>query len=584
VLRKFAPGLATILLAGLALWATGVLKRTSPPSTPPDTTRPDLPRFEDVAERAGVTFRHFDPATPRHLMPETMGSGVAWIDFDADGWLDLFCVQDGPFAPNEPDKTLTHRLFRNSRDGKFVDVSERAGFGTVHGFGTGVAAGDFDNDGFDDLAIGYLHGLRLFHNRPDGKGGRRFDDTTSASGLVNRHYSTSLAWGDIDGDGFLDLYVCNYVEVDLANPIVCTHPSGVTFQCSPTAFPATHHRLFRNNRNGSFSDMSLESGIAKVTPAPGLAVVMLDLDGDGKLDIYAANDLHQAYLFRNTGGGLFEEIALPSGCGLTCHGERMAGMCAEAADVDGSGRPSLFVTNFQNSPNSLFLNRGKMRFTDVSVSCGLGPPSLRTLGFGAVFLDADLDGNPDLATANGHVQRAARELYGVPYAQDMQLFLGDGRGKFREATATAGVDFRRPRVGRGVARGDFDNDGRPDLAVTGIGEPIALFRNVTETTNHWMSLELVGDGKASNRNAIGAVVKLSWSGGQRTHFIVGGGSYLSASDRRLALGLGRATQLDVITVTWPSGHVQEFRNLPAGTYWRLRERQPDAERVALSRE
>lgn len=580
--RKFAMVLATVLLAGFALWATGVLKPHSPHSTLSDITPPGLPRFEDVAARAGVAFRHFDPATPRHLMPETMGSGIAWIDFDADGWLDLFCVQDGPLPPNQPDQTLTHKLYRNSRDGKFVDVSEQAGFGTAHGFGTGVAVGDFDNDGFDDLAIGYLHDLKLFHNRPDGKGGRRFENITSACGLVNPHYSTSLAWGDIDGDGFLDLYVCNYVEVDLVTPIVCKHSSGVTFQCSPTAFPATHHRLFRNNRNATFTDVSRESGMTKVMPAPGLAVVMLDLDGDGKLDIYAANDLHQAYLFRNIGGGTFEEIALPSGCGLTCHGESMAGMCAEAADVDGTGRPSLFVTNFQNSPNSLFLNRGNMRFADVSIPSGLGPPSLRTLGFGAAFLDADLDGNPDIATANGHVQRAARELYGVPYAQEMQLFLGDGRGKFREATATSGIDFRRPRVGRGLARGDFDNDGRPDLAVTGIGESTALFRNVTETTNHWVSLELVDDGKASNRNAIGAVVKLTWADGQRTHFIVGGGSYLSASDRRLSLGLGRATQLDVISVTWPSGKVQEFRDLAAETHWRLREQQSDGERVMHS--
>jgi hypothetical protein len=516
-------------------------------------------------------------------MPETMGSGVAWIDFDADGWLDLFCVQDGPLPPNQPDKVFTHKLFRNSRDGTFADVTEAAGFGLAHGFGTGVAVGDFDNDGFDDLAIGYLHDLKLFHNRPDGKGRRRFENITPASGLVNPHYSTSLAWGDIDGDGFLDLYVCNYVEVDLVNPIVCKHSSGTTFQCSPTAFPATRHRLFRNNRNGTFTDVSHKAGIAKATPAPGLAVVMLDLDGDGKLDIYVANDLHQAYLFRNNGGGIFEEIALPSGCGLTCHGERMAGMCAEAAEVDGSGRPSLFVTNFQNSPNSLFLNRGNMRFTDASIASGLGPPSLRTLGFGAAFLDADLDGNPDLATANGHVQRAARELYGVPYAQEMQLFLGDGRGKFREATATSGSGFRRPRVGRGVARCDFDNDGRPDLAVSGIGESIALLRNVTETTNQWVCLELVGDGKASNRNAIGAVVKLTWAGGQRTHFIVGGGSYLSASDRRLSLGLGQATQLDVISVTWPSGKIQEFRGLAAGANWRLNEGQSTAERVTPSR-
>ncbi len=569
--------IAAVGVIAAAVFAGWLLFLREPPPVSPDIT-PGLPRFEDIAARAGVAFRHFDPATPQHLMPETMGSGVAWIDYDADGWQDLFCVQDGPLPPAKADRPPTHRLYRNNGDGTFADVTEAAGL-AASGFGTGVAVGDFDNDGFDDLAVTYLHDLRLFHNRPDGKGGRRFADVTAEAKLANPHYATSCGWGDTDGDGFLDLYVCNYVEVDPANPVVCKHPDrGTTFQCAPTAFPLTRHVLFRNNGNGTFTDATAASGVAAAPPAPGLAVALLDVDGDGQLDIYVANDLHPAYLFRNTGGGKFEEVALASGCGLTSAGGRMAGMCAEAADVDGSGRPSLFVTNFQNSPNTLFLNRDGRRFTDVSQASGLGPPSLDRLGFGAAFLDADQDGNPDLAVANGHVQRVARELHGVPYAQEAQLFLGDGKGAFRDASATAGADFLRPRVGRGLARCDFDNDGRPDLALSGVGEPVAVLRNTIETPNNWVSLELIGDGKRSNRNAVGARVKVEWAGGSRTHFVVGGGSYLSASDRRLALGLGAAGKLDRVTVAWPSGATQEFRDLGAGAFWRLREGKPEGEK------
>jgi hypothetical protein len=571
--------LAAVAAAGAAVWAVGPLLRRaadapSPPAAPV--------WFEDVGERAGVRFRHFDPATPLNQIPETMGSGVAWIDYDGDGWPDLFCVQAAPLPPAAPDPAHTHKLYRNNRDGTFADVTAAVGLDRA-AFGTGVAVGDYDNDGFDDLLVTALGGLTLFHNVPDAAapGGRRFADVTAAAGLSDPHYATSAAWGDFDGDGGLDLYVCNYVEIDPARPVVCRQQgTGRVFQCAPTAYPATTHRLYRNNRDGTFADVSASAGVAAVPPAPGLGVVVVDLDGDGRPDIYVANDLSPAYLFRNKGGWAFEEVALRSGCGLGENGSRLAGMGVEAGDLDGTGRPSLFVTNFQSAPNAVFLNRGRLQFVDGSSASGLGPASLNRLKFGTALLDADLDGNLDIAVANGHVERGAREVLGVPYAQPAQLFVGDGGGRYRDASDGCGADFVRPRVGRGLARCDYDNDGRPDLALSGVGEPTAVLRNVADTGNGWVSLELLGDGRGSNRNAIGAVVRVEWAGAVRHHFVTGGGSYLSASDRRLALGVGpTATRLDRVTVRWPSGKAQEFRDLPVRAFWRLHEGRAEPERV-----
>ncbi|HEX4612395.1 MAG TPA: VCBS repeat-containing protein, partial [Urbifossiella sp.] len=388
--------LAAAVAAGAVVWAGTLLTRRPGTDALPGPPA-GQPWFEDRAAPAGVGFRHFDPATPLNQIPETMGSGVAWIDYDADGWFDLFCVQAGPLPPGRVDDPPTHKLYRNNRDGTFSDVTVQAGLDRP-GFGTGVAVGDYDNDGFDDLVVTALGGVSLFHNVPAAGGGRRFVDVAAAAGLSDPHYATSCAWGDLDGDGALDLYVCNYVEIDPARPVTCRHEgTGRVFQCSPTAYPATTHRLYRNNRDGTFTDVSGASGVGAARPAPGLGVVIADLDGDGRPDVYVANDLHPAYLFRNKGGWAFDEVALRSGCGLGEGGARIAGMGVEAGDLDGSGRPSLFVTNFQNAPNTVFLNRGGFRFDNGTTTTGLGPPSLNRLGFGTVLFDADLDGNPDLA-------------------------------------------------------------------------------------------------------------------------------------------------------------------------------------------
>ncbi|HKA08086.1 MAG TPA: CRTAC1 family protein [Gemmataceae bacterium] len=383
----------------------------------------------------------------------------------------------------------------------------------------------------------------------------------------------------MDGDGLLDLYVCNYVEIDPSKPITCKHEKGHYFACSPIVFPQTTHRLFRNKGNGKFEDVSHSSGIASAAPAAGLGVVIADLDGDGKPEIYVANDMGQAYLFRNLGSMRFREEGLYAGVALGPGGVRMAGMGIEVADLDGSGRPSLFVTNFQGLPNAFFQNRGGLRFNDASFRSGLGGPSIERLGFGVCAIDVDLDGNLDLAVANGHVNRFAKELFGVPYAQSAQLFVGDGAGKFRDRSTACGSSFVQPRVGRGLARADFDNDGHPDLALSSVGAGVALFRNLAISPHAWASVELIGDGKRSNRNAIGAALVAESAGRTQHHFVVGGGSYLSANDRRVLLGLGDANKVDRLTVRWPSGDTQEFHDLAARTHWRVREGNPTPERV-----
>ena len=530
------------------------------------------PRFEDITIASGIDFLHFDPSTPQNNILETMGSGLGWIDYNNDGWLDLLCVQDGPIRTSPTDGSLpTNKLYRNNGDRTFADVTEAVGLDRS-GFGMGCAVGDFDNDGFDDLVVTSWGGVTLYHNKSDGDGDRHFVDVTARAGLVDPHWATSCGWGDVDNDGDLDLYVCNYAEVDLTNYPRCEYgPKKIVFSCAPWNFSSVSHRLYRNDGDGRFVDVTESSGIADASPAHGLGVILTDLDGDGRIDIYVVNDLRPAYLYHNQGDCRFVEKALFSGCALGSSGENIAGMGVDAGDVDESGWPSLFVTNFHFSQNVLYLNAGGLLFHYGTHRSGLGRPSIDRLGFGTVFCDFDLDGRLDLAVANGHVERNAVEVFGATYAQNAQLFQGQGAGRFRDGSADAGAYFREMRVGRGLAWADFDNDGRPDLAFSHNGGPIALLHNRTESKNGWLCLELVGDGKQSNRNAIGARIEVETTIGKQVRFINGGGSYLSASARRLLVGLGPAQRAERVTVKWPSGRVQTYDNLVGKRHWRLHE-------------
>ena len=499
----------------------------------PIQSTPRKPFFVDVTGPAGIAFKHFDSATPMHYIPEVMGSGIGWIDYDADGWIDLFCVQAGPLrADGSIQSAPTHKLFRNNRNGTFGDVTAQVGLNRA-GYGMGCAVGDYDNDGFDDLVVTYLSGVSLFHNEPDGKGGRRFVDVSSTSGIVNPHWGTSCGWGDVDGDGLLDLYICNYVEIDLKNYKTCENTDiKQRYVCPPTVFPTTSHRLFRNLGGGKFEDASITSGIAALKPGAGLGVALADLDGDGRTDIYVANDMSPAAVLHNVGGGRFKDVGAIRGTTLMPNGRFMAGMGVAVGDIDGSGRPSILVANYQDEPTMVFRNRGGMVFREWSHPSGLGPATLKTLGFGIELFDADLDGNLDVAIANGHVVRNSQALFKAPYEQPAQMLTGDGQGRFVDVSESSGTYFRENHVGRGLAVGDFDNDGRPDLAFANNSGPARLLQNQTETANHWLRLELVGDGKNCNRNAIGSRIEIEVGGQKLVHFVTGGGSYLSASDRR----------------------------------------------------
>ncbi len=530
------------------------------------------PQFDDITTASGIDFLHFNSATPQNTILETMGSGLGWIDYNNDGWLDLFCIQDGPIRPSPTDVSLpTNKLYRNNGDRTFADVTKAVGL-DHSSFGMGCAVGDFDNDGFDDLVVTSWGGLVLYHNERDGGGDRHFVNVSKTAGLNDPHWATSCGWSDVDNDGDLDLYVCNYAEVDLANYPRCEYgPKRIVFSCAPWNFASVSHRLYRNDGDGKFVDVTESSGIADASPAHGLGVVLTDLDGDGRIDIYVVNDLRPAYLFHNQGDCKFVEKALFCGCALGSSGENIAGMGVDAGDVDESGRPSLFVTNFHFSQNVLYLNAGGLLFHYGTHRSGLGRPSIDRLGFGTVFGDFDLDGRLDLAVANGHVERNASEVFGARYAQEAQLFVGQGSGRFRDGSSESGDYFREPRVGRGLAYADFDNDGLMDLAFSHNGGPIALLHNRTETKNGWLRLELLGDGKKNNRNAIGARVEIETTEGTQVRFLNGGGSYLSASERRLLVGLGTAHQADRITVRWPSGNEQTYRNLEGNRHWRLHE-------------
>jgi enediyne biosynthesis protein E4 len=434
------------------------------------------------------------------------------------------------------------------------------------GCGQGVAIGDIDNDGYPDLFLTcYGKPNVLYHNVSDGKGGRRFVDITARAGIAEHpdwksrpNFSTSAAFLDYNNDGLLDLFVCSYVKVDVNHyPRCISAKSGKRYTCQPNLFEGTRSTLYRNNGDGTFTDVTKEAGVDD----PGgkaLGVVALDFDDDGLTDIFVANDGEPNFFFRNLGNGRFASLGPLSGCAVNFAGERQAYMGVDADDLDGDGRPDLFVTAFSRETNTFFRNEGGCHFLDVTRGSGLGPPSWYMLGFGTLFLDVDRDGSLDIVVVNGHVARYVDDEGepNITFRQPAQFFLNDGTGRFRDVSAVSGAYFKQPHVGRGIAACDYDNDGHLDLAVSNNGERAYLLHNESKTPHHWIRLELRGT--KSNRDAVGAKVTLQVGARKLVRHRKGGGSYLSASDPRLLLGVGAATQVDRVEVRWPSGRVQHF--------------------------
>ena len=513
----------------------------------------------DVTGPSRLAFTHNSGAYGGKLLPETLGAGCAFLDYDADGWQDILLV-NGMDWPGHVRKRSTLALFRNNRDGTFTDVTRAAGL-DVEMYGMGVAVGDWNNDGFPDLLVTCVGQNRLFRNT--GKGG--FVDVTKGSGLDARQaFSTSAVWVDIDRDGLLDLFVCNYVRWSADADVFCSLDGKNKSYCTPEAYRGTTSWLFRNNGNGTFTDITAKSGVFD-TSSKALGVAMLDFDQDGWPDLFVANDTQPNKLYRNQRNGTFAEVAVKAGLAFSADGKARAGMGVDAADLDGSGRPSVAVTNFDNEMVGLYRPSAPGAYDDAAVRAGIGAPSRNTLGFGCVFADLDLDGHQDLIVVNGHIDETVRNIRGnVGYAQPPHLFHNRGDGTFRDRAAEAGRVFAEPRVGRGLAYGDFDNDGDVDLLMTANNGAARLFRNDQAGGNRSLRIRLIGT--KSNRDGIGSLVRVFHGGTSQSRLVKSGSSYLSQSELPLTFGIGRRDRVDRVVVQWPSGGTEEFANVAAGQY------------------
>jgi hypothetical protein len=504
------------------------------------------------------------------IPPITFSGGVGLLDFDRDGRLDVFLVQSGRFPPGPGSSGEGDRLFRNRGDGTFEDATTRAGLGGDHGYGHGVAVGDVDNDGFPDLFVTRWRSYALYRNRGDGT----FEDATATWGLAGgRDWPTSAAFADLDGDGDLDLYVCHYIAWDEHEDHACVDPADPgRYNCNPRNFPALPDHLFRND-GGRFVDVTGEAGIVD-RDGRGLGVVAADLDGDGRVDLFVANDMSANYFFANRGGLRFEERALEAGVAANSDGGYQAGMGVACGDLDGDGRPDLAVTNFYGESTSYFQNLGDGLFADRTAASGLKAPSRPLLGFGVAFLDADNDGLLDLLTANGHIHDG-RPVY--PWKMPLQLLQGGPPGRLTDVSAGAGPAFAVPHIARGLAVGDLDGDGRVDVLVQSQDEPLVYLCNNSKAGRS-IAFEL--EGTASNRDAVGAVVTVETPDGRRrVSRRIGGGSYQSASSPILHFGLGDAPRVDRVEVRWPSGRIDRHENLAADAAYRLREGSPQPQRL-----
>jgi hypothetical protein len=514
-------------------------------------------RFVDITLQAGIQFQHNSGAFGGKLLPETLGPGCAFLDYDRDGWQDILLV-NGMDWPGHKRRRSTLRLYRNNRNGTFSDVTRKAGL-DVEMYGMGVAVGDYNNDGFPDLLVTCVGQSRLFRNT--GKG--TFVDVTRSSGLAGKHgFSTSALWFDFDRDGLLDLFVCNYVKWSSEHDVFCSLDGKHKSYCTPEAYRGETCWLFHNRGDGTFEDVTATSGVFD-TSSKSLGVALLDYDQDGWPDLLVANDTQPNKLYRNLRNGTFREVGVEAGLAFSADGKARAGMGVDVADFENSGFPGAAITNFDNEMIGLYRAAGKGAYEDVALPAGVGPASRNTLGFGCLFLDADLDGALDLLVANGHIDETVRNIRGnVGYAQPPQLFLNNGKGVFKDVASQVGTEFAQPKVGRGLACGDFDRDGDLDLLMTTNRGPAVLFRNDHLAGHRSIRFHLTGT--KSNRDAIGATVRIFHGDSSQMRMVKSGSSYLSQSELPVTFGLGKRDRIDRAVIQWPSGGTEEHKALTAG--------------------
>ncbi|HEY1342538.1 MAG TPA: CRTAC1 family protein [Bryobacteraceae bacterium] len=515
-------------------------------------------RLVNVTKAAGIDFRHNSGAFGAKYLPETMGPGCAFLDYDGDGWLDILLI-NGMDWPGRARRSGGPRLYRNNRDGTFRDVTKHAGL-DVEMYGMGVAVADYNNDGLPDILITAVGQNRLFQNT-----GGRFVDVTDKAGLGGRSaFSTSALWFDYDRDGRLDLFVCNYVKWSPEHDVFCSADGKRKSYCTPEAYRGSTCWLFRNRGDGTFEDATAKSGIFDTT-SKSLGAAMLDYDRDGWPDLLVANDTQPNKLYRNLRNGTFEDVAVKAGVAFSEDGRARAGMGVDAADFDNSGAAGIAITNFDNEMMALYRSDRGGVYTDAALKSGIGEASRHSLGFGCLFFDADLDGLLDLLAVNGHIDETVRNLgAGAQYAQPPHLFHNDGGGGFRDVASKTGSDFAAPKVARGAACGDFDRDGDVDLLITTNQGPAILYRNDVANGNRSLRLRLFGS--KSNRDGIGAVVRVSTPDGVQSRMVKTGSSYLSQSELALTFGLGKREKADTIEIEWPSGRKEEYKNVPASSH------------------
>jgi hypothetical protein len=503
--------------------------------------------FAEVTAGAGIHFVHTSGAFGKKYLPETMGSGAVFFDADGDGWPDLLLVNSANWPGRAGAKTAP-ALYRNKGDGTFADITRGSGL-DVEAYGIGATAADFDNDGREDVYITALGGNRLFR----GLGGGKFADVTRSAGVGDGGFSTSALWFDFDNDGRLDLFVSHYVDWSVENDLFCTLDGKSKSYCTPESYKGQSPTLFHNRGNGTFEDVTRRAGVFDTT-SKGLGVAMLDFDADGWMDLFVANDTQPNRLYRNKGDGTFGDMAMGAGVAFSEAGVARAGMGVDAADYDGSGRPSLIIGNFSNEMMALYHNEGRGLFIDEAPTTAIGRATLLTLTFGCFFFDYDLDGRPDIFAANGHVADDIERVQGrVHYAQRPHLFRNAGAKKFEEVPA-ASSGLTAAMVGRGAAYADYDNDGDLDVVVTVNNGAARLFRNDSAGANHMLRVQAVG--AAANRDGIGARVELALAGGAKPwQMVKTGSSYASQSELPLTFGLGAMQEVAGIRVRWPGGRV-----------------------------